>query len=131
MLCYAVSYGPLAWTLPAEVFPNSKRAKGVGAATAMIWLANFIIGVVVPEMVIQIGWGTYLFFGVFCALAAVFSFFMVPETAKKSLEQISELFGDNQAMEEVEMRRRIEQEVWSVPKATTINKSPEGVVVTA
>lgn len=45
VLAYASSYGPLAWTLPAEVFPSSKRAKGVGAATAMVWLANFIIGV--------------------------------------------------------------------------------------
>jgi MFS family permease len=35
VLAYASSYGPLAWTLPAEVFPSSKRAKGVGAATAM------------------------------------------------------------------------------------------------
>ncbi|KAH7136747.1 hypothetical protein B0J13DRAFT_677587 [Dactylonectria estremocensis] len=94
VLCYAVSYGPLAWTLPAEVFPSSKRAKGVGAATATIWIANFIIGVVVPEMMIKLGWGTYLFFGLFCVAAAVFSFFLVPETSKKSLEQISELFGD-------------------------------------
>ncbi|KAL5596313.1 hypothetical protein FOVSG1_010002 [Fusarium oxysporum f. sp. vasinfectum] len=58
VLCYACSYGPLAWTLPAEVFPSSRRAKGVGAATAMVWLANFIIGVVVPEMIIKIGWET-------------------------------------------------------------------------
>ncbi|POR32111.1 Uncharacterized protein TPAR_07683 [Tolypocladium paradoxum] len=79
VLCYASSYGPLAWCLPAEVFPVSKRAKGVGAATAMVWLANFIIGVVVPEMVIELGWGTYLFFGVFCLAAGVFSFFFVPD----------------------------------------------------
>ncbi|KAF4465051.1 quinate transport [Fusarium albosuccineum] len=118
VLCYATSYGPLAWTLPAEVFPSSKRAKGVGAATAMIWLANFIIGVVVPEMVIKIGWGTYLFFGVFCTLAAIFSFFLVPETAKKSLEQISELFGDNHIVEEEAIRLRIQHEIWTDPKYT-------------
>ncbi|KAL6406878.1 hypothetical protein AUP68_09688 [Ilyonectria robusta] len=116
VLCYAVSYGPLAWTLPAEVFPSSKRAKGVGAATAMIWLANFIIGVVVPEMMIKLGWGTYLFFGVFCVAAAIFSFFLVPETSGKSLEQISELFGDNNIVAEEEIRRRIDREIWTDPK---------------
>ncbi|KAL2287742.1 hypothetical protein FJTKL_05098 [Diaporthe vaccinii] len=89
VLAHASSYGPLAWTLPAEVFPSSKRAKGVGAATAMVWLANFIIGVVVPEMQLKLGWGTYLFFGCFCFAASVFSFFFVPETAGKSLEQIA------------------------------------------
>lgn len=77
------------------MFPNSKRAKGVGLATAIIWLANFIIGVVVPEMVIQIGWGTYLFFGCFCFAAAVFSWYFVPETSGKSLEQIATVFGDD------------------------------------
>ncbi|CAI0646229.1 unnamed protein product [Colletotrichum noveboracense] len=116
VLCYATSYGPLAWTLPAEIFPNSKRAKGVGAATAMIWLANFIIGVCVPEMLIKIGWGTYLFFGCFCVAAGVFSFFMVPETAHKSLEQVSALFGDHSVAEEQDICRRIVEEIWTDPK---------------
>jgi hypothetical protein len=113
---YACSYGPLAWTLPAEVFPNSKRAKGVGLATATIWIANFIIGVVVPEMVIKLGWGTYLFFGCFCFAAAVFSYFFVPETSQKSLEEIAAIFGDKLADEEVETRRRMTEEVFSDPR---------------
>ncbi|RSL45005.1 hypothetical protein CEP54_014455 [Fusarium duplospermum] len=100
VLAYASSYGPLAWTLPAEVFPSSKRAKGVGAATAMVWLANFIIGVVVPEMQLKLSWGTYLIFGCFCFGASVFSFFLVPETAGKSLEQIAGAFGESLEDEE-------------------------------
>lgn len=79
----------------------------------MIWLANFIIGVVVPEMMIKLGWGTYLFFGLFCCAAALFSFFLVPETSGKSLEQISELFGDGDIVDEEEIRRRIDREVWT------------------
>ncbi|KAK1138862.1 hypothetical protein N8T08_001733 [Aspergillus melleus] len=79
VLSYSMSYGPFAWVLPAEVFPSSKRAKGVGAATAMIWLSNFIISVVVPEMLIKLGWDTYLFFGMFFLGAAVFSYIFVPE----------------------------------------------------
>ncbi|KAH6957317.1 general substrate transporter [Fusarium avenaceum] len=104
VLAYASSYGPLAWTLPAEVFPSSKRAKGVGAATAMVWLANFIIGVIVPEMQLKLGWGTYLFFGCFCFAASIFSFFLVPETAGKSLEQIAHAFGDRFEDEESELQ---------------------------
>ncbi|KAF4949922.1 hypothetical protein FSARC_13343 [Fusarium sarcochroum] len=106
VLAYASSYGPLAWTLPAEVFPSSKRAKGVGAATAMVWLANFIIGVIVPEMQLKLGWGTYLFFGCFCFAASIFSFFFVPETAGKSLEQIAGAFGDSLEDEENELSSR-------------------------
>ncbi|KAK7429429.1 hypothetical protein QQZ08_004021 [Neonectria magnoliae] len=39
-----------------------------------------------------------------------------PETSKKSLEQISELFGDNMIVEEEQIRRRIDREVWTDPK---------------
>lgn len=112
VLAYAGSYGPLAWILPAEVFPSSKRAKGVGAGTAMIWLANFIIGIVVPDMILSIGWGTFLFFGLFCVAAAVFSFFLVPETSNKSLEQIAAEFKDESGADEIQMKRRIAQEIW-------------------
>ncbi|KAF9884617.1 hypothetical protein FE257_001439 [Aspergillus nanangensis] len=115
VISYAISYGPLAWVLPSEVFPNSKRAKGVGAATAMIWLSNFIIGVVVPEMLLKLGWGTFLFFGLFCLAAAVFSFFFVPETAGKSLEQVAELFGDHMAGGERVLQSRIARQIWNAP----------------
>ncbi|CAG7924833.1 unnamed protein product [Penicillium olsonii] len=111
--CYAASYGPLAWVLPAEVFPSSRRAKGVGLATATIWLANFIVGVVVPQMLVSLGWGTFLFFGLFCVAAATFSFFFVPETANKSLEQVADVFGDTLNNTEDEMQARIEREIWT------------------
>lgn len=31
VIVYGLTYGPLGWTLPAEVFPNSVRAKGMSA----------------------------------------------------------------------------------------------------
>lgn len=114
VLAYAGSYGPLAWTLPAEIFPSSRRAKGVGLATAMIWLANFVIGLVVPPMISDIGWGTFLFFGIFCLLAAAFSWLFVPETAHKSLEQIGQLFGDGSgSTAEQELQERIESAIFA------------------
>lgn len=112
VLAYAATYGPLAWTLPAECFSTAKRSKGVGLAVAMVWIANFIIGVVVPQMVISLGWGTYLFFGCFCIAASIFSFFFVPETAGKTLEQIGEVFGDKSIYEETEVMNRIAEEVF-------------------
>ncbi|EXJ72395.1 uncharacterized protein A1O5_04899 [Cladophialophora psammophila CBS 110553] len=112
VLTYAASYGPLAWTLPAECFSTATRSKGVGIATATIWIANFIIGVAIPQMAISIGWGTYLFFGCFCLGASVFSFFLVPETSKKSLEQIAEVFGDKSIYEEAELMARVAEELF-------------------
>ncbi|GKZ73978.1 hypothetical protein AnigIFM50267_011217 [Aspergillus niger] len=112
VLSYSVSYGPLALVLPAEVFSSSKRAKGVGAATGRIWLANFIIGVVVPEMLLKLGLGTYLFCGLFCVAATEFSFLFVPGTTNKSLEQVAAVFGDGFVDEERNLQSRIAREVW-------------------
>lgn len=70
-------------------------------------------------MLISLGWGTFLFFGLFCFVAAAFSFLFVPETSRKSLEQIAVSFGDNLQDNEEEIRRRVEREVWAEPRLHT------------
>jgi len=107
VLLYGVSYGPLAWVMPAEVYPNSWRAKGVGVATATIWLSNFIIGVAVPPMLQDIGYGTFIFFACFCFMAAVFSYHFVQETTGKTLEEMDAVFGDDLASKETSILREL------------------------
>jgi hypothetical protein len=62
-------------------------------------------------MIEDIGYGTYVFFAVFCFLAAIFSFFFVPETSNLTLEEIDKLFKDNSAQEEIDVRRQIQREL--------------------
>lgn len=59
MLVYGVSYCPLGWALPAEVFSTAQRSKGVALSTATVWICNFVIGVAVPPMLEQAGYGKY------------------------------------------------------------------------
>ncbi|OOF90366.1 hypothetical protein ASPCADRAFT_410173 [Aspergillus carbonarius ITEM 5010] len=100
ILVYGVSYSPLGWALPAEVFPNACRSKGVALATCTIWLADFVVGIVTPSMLADIGYRTYVFFAVMCTAAGVWAVVLVPETSGKSLEEIDGLFGDRGAREE-------------------------------
>lgn len=88
LLMYGLSYGPLGWTLPAEVWPSSVRSKGVGLAVATNWAANTCIGFSVPPMIANINWGTYVFFAVFCFAASVFSWFLVPESKSRDEQLI-------------------------------------------
>ncbi|KAL2882843.1 hypothetical protein SGCOL_001533 [Colletotrichum sp. CLE4] len=106
VLLYGVSYSPLGWALPAEVYPNSHRSKGVALATATVWLFNFIVGVATPPMMDKLGFGTYVFFGTWCFIASVWAFFLVPETKGKTLEQMDEVFKDTSAQEEKEIIRQ-------------------------
>lgn len=105
VLVYGVSFSCLGWTLPAEVFTNATRAKGVALSTATVWLCNFIVGVATPPMLEDLGFGTYVFFGSFCILSGFWAIFLVPETKGKTLEQMDEVFKDTAAQEEKEILR--------------------------
>ncbi|RBQ77194.1 hypothetical protein FVER14953_20033 [Fusarium verticillioides] len=54
-------------------------------------------------MIQSIGFGVYIFFGSWCFIAAVWAFFLVPETKGKTLEQMDEIFGDHAGQEELEI----------------------------
>ncbi|KAJ3545644.1 hypothetical protein NM208_g2417 [Fusarium decemcellulare] len=105
ILVFGVSYSPLGWALPPEVFSTSMRAKGVALATCVNWLSNFTIGVATPPMLESIGFGAYIFFACFCCLAGIWAYFLVPETMGRTLEQMDEVFGDMTGHEEANMMR--------------------------
>ncbi|KJZ75441.1 hypothetical protein HIM_05137 [Hirsutella minnesotensis 3608] len=107
ILVYGVSYSPLGWALPSEVFPSATRSKGVALSTATNWICNFIVGVATPPMLESIGFGTYIFYATWCFLAAVWAFFLVPETKGRTLEEMDQVFGDNSAREEKEILREV------------------------
>ena len=100
ILIYGVSYSPLGWALPAEVYSTTTRSKGVALSTCVIWLSDFVVGISTPSMLQNIGYGTYVFFAVMCFLAGLWAFFLVPETGGKTLEELDEVFGDTSGQEE-------------------------------
>ncbi|KAL3417061.1 high-affinity glucose [Phlyctema vagabunda] len=106
IMVYGVSYSPLGWSLPPEVFPNSKRAKGVALSVCVNWISNFTVGIATPPMLASIGYGTYIFFACFCGLSGIWALLLVPETKGKTLEQMDTMFGDNSGQEEKEYIRQ-------------------------
>ncbi|KIX05949.1 uncharacterized protein Z518_03923 [Rhinocladiella mackenziei CBS 650.93] len=111
MLAFGCSWGPIPWAMPAEIFPSSLRAKGCAFSTMSNWGNNFIIGLITPPMIQNIGFGTYIFFASFCALSLVWVYFFVPETNGRTLEQMDSVFKDTSSVEELERRRQIEADI--------------------
>ncbi|KAE8157476.1 general substrate transporter [Aspergillus tamarii] len=103
ILLYGVSYSPLGWAMPSEVFSTTSRSKGVALSTCVIWLSDFIIGLITPSMLADIEYRTYIFFAVMCFVAGIWAILLVPETSGKTLEEIDELFGDDSAKKEREI----------------------------
>ena len=75
---FAYAWGPIAWVIPAEIFPLRSRAKGMSISTSANWMCNFIIGLIVPIMLESITYGTYIFFAVFLVLSFFFVWIFVP-----------------------------------------------------
>lgn len=94
---FGATWLPLPWLYPAEVNPIKTRGKANAVSTCSNWLFNFLIVMVTPIMVTNIGWGTYLFFAVVNACFIPVIYFFFPETARRSLEEIDIIFAKGHA----------------------------------
>lgn len=112
--------------MPAEIFPSSLRAKGVGLSTASNWLNNFIIGLITPPMVINTGFGAYVFFAVFCGLSFVWTYFFVPETTGRTLEDMDAVFKDFRSEGELARRLQIEKDLAERANSPSIDNESVG-----
>ncbi|KAI4630431.1 hypothetical protein J4E80_001366 [Alternaria sp. BMP 0032] len=97
---FSYSWAPIGWVLPSEIYNIGNRSKAMSLTTSSTWMCNFIIGLVTPDMLETIGFGTYIFFAAFALIAFVFTWFLIPETRGKSLEEMDAVFGDSTAHEE-------------------------------
>ncbi|KAF6761513.1 monosaccharide transporter [Ephemerocybe angulata] len=105
---YGVSFGPIGWVLPSEVFPLSIRSKGVALSTASNWTNNFLIGLITPVIVAVSPSATFVTFSTACFVAYLWSTYVVPETANVSLEEMDEVFNSAAGKEDSHMKAQIE-----------------------
>ncbi|KAL3429632.1 major facilitator superfamily domain-containing protein [Aspergillus tetrazonus] len=93
---FAYSWGPVAWVLAQEIFPNSARSRGVSIVASTNWMFNFVIGLTTKDMLNSMKYGTYIFFAIFSALGGAFIWWFAPETKDKTLEELDIYFGGTQ-----------------------------------
>lgn len=109
---FAYSWGPVAWVITQEIFPNSMRSRGVSIVASTNWMFNFIIGLTTRDMLDSMKFGTYIFFASFCGMGGLFVWLVVPETKNKTLEELDVYFGGDTtsiAVADRERMRRIEE----------------------
>ncbi|KAG9317640.1 general substrate transporter [Chiua virens] len=94
---FGATWGPGPWLLGAEIFPLRARAKGMSLSTSTNWLFNFVIAFITPPLFQVMGAGYYFLLVGFCILSFIVVWFVYPETAHKTLEELGEVFGDQVA----------------------------------
>ncbi|KAK3818949.1 MAG: glucose transporter [Benniella sp.] len=92
---FAISWGPVSWTYPAEIYQLRIRSKAVSLSTASNWAFNFILAYAVPPALENIQYKTYFIFAAFCVAMTIHVFFMFPETKGRTLEEMDELFNSH------------------------------------
>ncbi len=63
-------------------------------STVSNWTSNFIIAFITPSLFNAISGGYYFVLLGFCVISGIVVFFLYPETAHVTLEQLSQVFSD-------------------------------------
>jgi major inositol transporter-like SP family MFS transporter len=80
---------PVTWLMLSEIFPMRMRGFGMGVAAVVLWLTNFVIGLVFPSLVSWIGIShTFFLFVVAGLFSLTFVKLYVPETKGRTLESL-------------------------------------------
>ncbi|KAF9168630.1 hypothetical protein DFQ27_004879 [Actinomortierella ambigua] len=85
---FAVGLGPIPWMLLSEILPTYALSPASAVATCVNWGTNFVVGLVFPSLNKGLGNGTFILFMAFCAAGAVYTWFLVPETRHRPIEDI-------------------------------------------
>jgi SP family galactose:H+ symporter-like MFS transporter len=90
--CFAFSWGPIGWCIPAEIMPLALRGRAVSVTTTVNWLGSFAVGEAVPSMLSAMGvGGTFYVIGCGLAVGLLFVLLIGRETKGVSLEQMEHL----------------------------------------
>ena len=94
---YAMTLGPVTWTLLAEIFPNRIRGVAMATSTFALWVGCCTLTFSFPSMNAALGSsGTFWIYASICACAFLYLWRYCPETKGKTLEELErELVKDN------------------------------------
>ena len=86
---YAMTLGPVTWTLLAEIFPHRIRGIAMATCTFALWVGCCTLTFSFPSMNSALGSsGTFWIYSGICVSAFIFLFRRCPETKGKSLEEL-------------------------------------------
>jgi sugar porter (SP) family MFS transporter len=86
---FAISLGPIFWLLIAEIYPLKVRSSSEGLAATFNWGSNLVVSLTFLTLLRDIGAPrTFWLYALFAVGAWLFSYYLVPETKGRTLEQI-------------------------------------------
>lgn len=91
---YQVGFGPVSWVVISEIFPLCVRSTAFSIATASNFSANIAVAFLFSSLQ---SWltasGAYVLYASLTVVSLLFTWFFVPETKGRTLEEIERILG--------------------------------------
>lgn len=91
---HALSVGSVTWLMISEIFPLNVRGTAMGVCTVVLWIGNFAVAQFFPALFDFGPAFAFWTFALVTILAIVFTYYLVPETKGRSLEEIESSLRD-------------------------------------
>ncbi|MCB0654746.1 MAG: MFS transporter, partial [Saprospiraceae bacterium] len=93
---FASSLGPIPWVIISEIFPTKTRGIAMSFATFTLWIGVVLITQFTPVLLENAGGATTFWIFAFNAILLIlFTYFRIPETKGKTLEEIEHYWKGN------------------------------------
>lgn len=89
---FSVGLTPLQALYPVEVLSFEMRAKGMAFSSLSVNAGGLLNQFAWPVALEKIGWHTYIIFIIWCAVQWAVFYFFLPETKKRTLEELDKIF---------------------------------------
>lgn len=90
---FGLSWSPLAWLIPAEIFPVNIRSTGQSIAVAVHFIMEFVLSQTFLTMLCHFKFGAFLFYAGWVVVMTLFIIFFLPETKGIALESMHIIWG--------------------------------------
>jgi len=96
---FTIGFQATVWVYPPEIMPLRFRQLGTALSSASNWIFNFVVVMITPPAIQNVGWRTYIIFAVFNAAWVPIFYFFYPETKGLQLEDVDRMFSKEEALE--------------------------------
>ncbi|KAE8306333.1 general substrate transporter [Aspergillus transmontanensis] len=94
-IAFGVGMLGVPWLYPTEINSLPMRTKGAAVATATNWITNFAIVEITPIGIQNLGWKFWIVWTVLNAVFLPVIYFLYPETANRTLEDVDAYYRTN------------------------------------
>lgn len=109
---FIIGFGGVSFLYVGEIAPLKMRATINGISVGTFWALNVLIAEITPIAFNAISWRLFIIFAGLNAVMVVLVYFLIPETAGRSLEEVDQIFvSSNSIWDSVWVARRLPRSV--------------------